>query len=105
MTPFFNPAEMLRLGLQTSVMMIEAQMVIGMRLMGMAGGWRVTPSENGRMIAEKPSALLASMLAAGRAAAAGATPHGIALAGLKPVRARTRSNVARLVRRGPKLPG
>jgi hypothetical protein len=44
-------------------------------------------------------------MAASKAAASGATPQGIALAALEPVRAKTRSNVARLARRGPKMPG
>lgn len=101
----FDPAEMMRLGLQTSMMMAEAQMVIAMRLMGMAGGWKVGPEENKRMVAEKSAAMVASSMATGRAVLAGASPQGVALAALKPIRARTRANARRLTKGGPKLPG
>jgi hypothetical protein len=104
MTPFLNPMDGFRLWLQTALMMGEAQMIIGMRLMGMAGVWRVLPSENARMVTEKSQAAMAAALAGGRALAAGAGPHAVALAAMKPVRAKTRANVARLARRGPKLP-
>lgn len=99
--PPFNPAEAMRLAMQTTAMLIEAQMVITMRLMGMAGGWRVAPSENTRMVSEKSTAMIAASVAAGRAIASGASPQGVALAALKPIRARIRSNVNRLAKRGP----
>jgi hypothetical protein len=101
MPPLFNPAATMRLMIQSSLMMTEAQMVIAMRLMGMAGGWRVSPSENARMVSEKTDAMMASGMAMGRAMAAGASPQGVALAALKPIRAKTRANARRLVRRGP----
>ncbi len=100
----FNPAEAIRLAVQTTMMMAEAQQVIAMRMMGMAGGWRVTPAENARMVREKSQAAMASGIAAHRAMAAGASPHGIALAALKPVRSKTRANAARLAKRGPGAP-
>jgi hypothetical protein len=100
----FNPMTMLHLSMQTTRMMAEAQMVIAMRLAGMAGGWRVTPDENTRMVQEKSTAMVQSAMAAGRAIAAGASPERVALAALKPVRAKTRANVARLARRGPGAP-
>ena len=103
--PALAPVEMMRLGFQTSMMMAEAQMVIAMRLMGMAGGWTVGPKENSVMVAEKSTAIVASGMAAGRAIAAGASPHGVALAALKPIRAKTRANARRLTKGGPKLPG
>ena len=95
---------MMRLGLQTALMMAEAQRVIAMRLIGMAGGWTVSHDENQRMVSEKSTAVIASGLAAGRAMMAGASPEGAALAALKPIRAKTRANAKRLTRGGPKLP-
>jgi hypothetical protein len=100
----YNPAKMMRLAIQSSLMMAEAQRVIAMRLMGMAGGWRVSPGENARMVSEKSTAMLASGMAAGRAMMAGTSPEGVALAALKPIRAKTRANAKRLTQRGPKLP-
>lgn len=105
MKPVTNTAELIRLTMQTSMMMVEAQMVIAMRLMGMAGGWKVGRGENRRMVAEKSTAMVASTVAAGRALASGASAQGVALAALKPIRAKTRANARRLTRSGPKIPG
>lgn len=103
----FKPStlpQMMQLSLQSSMMLAEANMVIAMRLWGMAGVWRVAPSENTRMVQEKTDAIQAASLAAGQAMMAGKSPHATALAALKPVRARTKSNVNRLAKRGPKIP-
>jgi len=97
--------QMLQLSMQSSMMLAEANMVIAMRLWGMAGVWRVAPSENTRMVQEKTDALQAASLAAGHAILAGKAPDTVALAALKPVRARTRSNVSRLAKRGPSILG
>ena len=102
--PARRPKQMMRLGLQTATMAAEAQMVIAMRLIGMAGGWKVSPGENRRMVSEKSAAMLASSVAAGRAMMAGAGPGGVTLAALKPIRAGTRANAKRLALRGPKVP-
>lgn len=59
--------QMLQLSMQSSMMLAEANMVIAMRLWGMAGVWRVAPSENTRMVQEKTDALQAASLAAGHA--------------------------------------
>ncbi|MGQ0566026.1 MAG: antifreeze protein [Gemmobacter sp.] len=105
MPPIFDPAAAMRLAFQSTMMLHEAQMVIAMRLMGLGGGWRVAPSENARMVTEKAQAMVASGMAAGRAVAAGASPQGVALAALKPVRTRTRANARRLTKAGPKFSG
>jgi hypothetical protein len=98
---FISPADGLRLWFHTAMMVSEAQMVIAMRLMGMAGMWRVPRGEDRRMVAEKAGAAMASGLAAGTALLQGKSPPEVALAALKPVRKRTRGNVTRLARRGP----
>jgi hypothetical protein len=100
-TPLGLGMEMTRLSTQMGLMMAEANMVILMRLWGMAGFWDVTPHENRRMFSEKSSAMRDSAFAAARAASLGHSPAGIAQAALKPVRHRTKSNVRRLTRRGP----
>ena len=105
MKPLMSPADAMRLALQSGMMLAEANMVIAMRLMGMGGLWRVTPSENARMMQEKSDAVVASGAAMMRAAMAGENPAKVALAGIKPVRAKTRANTARLGKRGPKMPG
>lgn len=94
----------LRLMQQSSMMMIEAQRVIAMRVAGMTGGWNVTPAEDGRMVREKTEAAVASASAMVRTAIAGGSAGAVASAGLKPVRRRTRANARRLALRGPKLP-
>jgi hypothetical protein len=99
-----TPLEMLRLSLQTGVMMAEAQMVIAMRVMGMAGMWRVTPGENSRMVNEKLHAGVQSAAAATRIAMSGGSISDVAHAALRPVRRATKSNVNRLAKRGPGAP-
>ena len=105
MKPPMTPHDAMRVAMQSGMMMAEANMVIAMRLMGMGGMWRVTPSENARMVKEKSDAAVASGAAMMRAVMAGENPAKVALAGIKPVRAKTRANTARLGKRGPKMPG
>lgn len=95
------PKELVRLSIQTSLMLAEAQMVIAMRMMGMMGLWRVMPSENTRMSSEKVTALGEAAMAASRAVMAGKLPVRVVEAALKPIRSKTSANVKRLVRRGP----
>lgn len=104
MSPFPSPAEAMRLAIQTSMMMAEANMVIAMRLMGMGGMWRVSPTENNRMVKEKTVAAVASGQAMGQAILAGKSPAKVALAGMQPMRSRTNANVTRLAKRGPGKP-
>ncbi len=104
MYPMMTPAQMISLSLKTGIMLAEAQMVIGMRMMGMMGLWRVTRSENARMSSEKVSALGQSALAVSQAIMTGKSPAAVAEVALKPIRRRTSSNVKRLARRGPGKP-
>lgn len=95
-----SPTEAMRLAMQSSMMMAEANMVIAMRVMGMGGMWRVNPSENARMVQEKTDAAIASGAAMTRALMAGHSPAKVALAAMKPVRAKTRANATRLAKQG-----
>jgi hypothetical protein len=105
MTRFMiSPLEVLQLQFRFGLMLAEAQMVIGMRMLGMAGLWRVTPSENARMVSEKLIAAQDVGVAATLAALQGKSPTIIAEHALKPIRRRTSMNAKRLVRRGPGKP-
>lgn len=100
MMPFPSQTEAMRLALQSGMMLAEANMVIVMRVMGMGGMWRVSPAENARMVQEKTDAAVASGAAMSRAIMAGQSPAKVALAGIKPVRDKTRANASRLAKRG-----
>lgn len=104
MYPMMTPAQMISLSLKTGMMLMDAQMVIGMRMMGMAGLWRVHPSENARMSSEKVSAIGQSAVAASTAMLTGKSAAQVAEAALKPIARRTKSNVKRLAARGPGKP-
>lgn len=99
-----NPFAFFLLTMRTGLMLIEAQQVIAMRLLGLAGLWRVSPGENARMLLEKLDAGTEAGLAATRALARGAPPVAVAGAALKPVARRTAANSRRLSKRGPKSP-
>lgn len=101
---FPTPIQMMSLSIRTAVMMTEAQMVFGMRLLGMAGMWRVSPTENARMVSEKVAAVQDATLAATKAAMQGKSPVNIAEHAMKPISRRTSANAKRLARRGPGTP-
>ncbi|MFM2355437.1 MAG: hypothetical protein RLZZ528_1173 [Pseudomonadota bacterium] len=95
-----TPLDCWRAGMEFATMMAEAQIVISLRLMGMAGVWNTPKGEHRRMVSEKAAAAQESGLAAARAMVSGAKPSEVARAALSPVRRRTRANVARLTKRG-----
>ena len=94
MTPF----DFMAPALEASHIMAESQMVIGMRLAGMAGLWPMAKSETDRMLAEKLAAGMDSAHAALRSGMAGGNISEMAMAAMKPVRAKTRANAKRLQR-------
>lgn len=104
MYPMMTPAQMISLSLKTGMMLMDAQMVIGMRMMGMAGLWRIHPSETARMSSEKMAAAAQSAVAASTAMLTGKSAAQVAEAALKPIARRTKSNVKRLATRGPGKP-
>ena len=85
-----------------SMMMVEANAIIAMRVLGMGGLWSVTPGERERMVSEKLRAVTRSAQATQRALWQGAGPEAVAAAALAPFRRTTRANMRRLSRRGPK---
>lgn len=82
---------------------VETQMVMAYRMMGMAGLWSVTPSEDGRMVSEKGPAFAKAMMAGTQAMMTGKRPDEVMLASARPLRRKTRSNVRRLSKRGPQI--
>ncbi len=89
--------------LQVGYLMAEANAVIGIRMMGMAGVWSVTPAEDGRMISEKVYAMTKATTDATKVAICGGTADQIASAAIKPIRKKTRANARRLGKRGMKV--
>ncbi|SMO99959.1 hypothetical protein SAMN06265221_1534 [Paracoccus laeviglucosivorans] len=102
-TPFF-PFQFVRVAVNTTIMLSQAQTVIALRMMGMAGFWSVTPAENTRMVQEKLRAGLQAGMAVQHAMLTGKTPVEVAEAALRPVARVTASNSRRLMKRGPTLP-
>ncbi|WP_186766532.1 antifreeze protein [Puniceibacterium confluentis] len=98
-----NPLHLWNATLQMTFLLIETQSVITMRLLGMAGLWNVTRSENTRMVDEKPPAMMQSAMNAVSATMNGARPDQIVTSAIRPLRAKTRSNTNRLAKRGPKF--
>lgn len=82
---------------------LETQMVMTYRMMGMAGLWSVTPSEDSRMVTEKLPAFNLAAAAGTRALLSGKRPDEVMLATARPLRRKTRSNVRRLSKRGPQI--
>ncbi|MBJ3763780.1 antifreeze protein [Maribius pontilimi] len=87
-------------GLQVAMVMAEAQGVIAMRLMGMAGIWSVTKTENRRMVSEKAHAMTKAVGDASVKMLQGAAPDAVAAAAIRPIRRATRANARRLTKRG-----
>lgn len=88
--------------MQVGLVMAESQAVIGMRLLGMAGIWSVTPSENARMVSEKVHALTKAASDSSMTLLRGGSPDAVAAAAIRPVRRATRANARRLTKRGLK---
>lgn len=98
-----NGLDLVRSSLQVSSLMWESQMVIAMRMMGMAGIWSVAASETDVMTAEKPEAFAKAANAAGKAALAGKRSDEILNAWTGSLRRKTGANMRRLAKRGPKV--
>jgi len=89
--------------MQFGYLMAEAQAVIAMRLLGMAGVWSVTPAEDARMISEKVYAMTKATTDSAKVAMSGGTVDQIAAAAIKPIRRKTRANARRLGKRGVRV--
>lgn len=83
--------DMIKLGM-------EAQAVVNMRMMGMAGLWPVAPSETSRMVTEKQFAMLDAINVTTNAALTGGMPETVLKDIIRQTRKRTTANVKRLSR-------
>ena len=83
-------------------MAVEAQTVIALRTLGRLGLWNTSPGEYPRMGFEKAEAFSQAAMAATTAAMNGARPDQVAMAAIKPLQRKTKSNVARLMKAGPR---
>jgi hypothetical protein len=90
-------------GLEMGQLMLETQMVMTYRILGLAGLWTVNKSENRRMVAEKAPAFIKASQAASAAAARGARPDEVVAAWVQPLRRATSSNAKRLGKSGPRF--
>lgn len=86
------------LSVRTAQMLADAQTVVAFRMLGMAGGWPVSPAENTRMVLEKGPTFIRAYGDAAVAAMKGKRPDEIAEAALRPIGRKTRSNAKRLSR-------
>jgi len=100
---FVTPTQAMQITVDTGTMLAEAQMVVAMRLFGMAGLWNVEPEENLRMVQEKVEAVTESATSTLQAMLSGKGSAAVAMAALDPVRNRTRANMQRLTDSGPGL--
>jgi hypothetical protein len=91
--------EMMKLQWRTAEMIMQAQTVIGLRMMGMAGLRPARADETARMVAEKQSAFAQSGIAAAGAMMAGKSMAQIYGMALTPIGRTTRANSRRLSRR------
>jgi hypothetical protein len=97
-----NPiGDMVEASVTMTAMLVEAQTVIGLRMLGLWGLWNLGPLEHRRMWAEKADAAQKGGRAMAGALMSGATAGEAALAAVDPVRRHTRANVRRLTARGP----
>jgi geranylgeranyl pyrophosphate synthase len=78
---------------------IEAQHVVALRMMRLAGGGALAHREARRMITEKSAALVAAQLAAAAALAGGRGPRIAAVRALRPYKRAVSRNRQRLSRR------
>ena len=93
----FNP--WLTLSLNTIQMGFEAQSVIALRMLRLAGGGARMEAEATRMITEKAATAAEAQAVAAVAAMKGNPPHIVAGKTLKVVKKRVRANKRRLLRR------
>ena len=78
----------------------EAQNVVALRVMGLAGIWNTPFDESWRMMAEKPKTFLVSGSEGAAALLSGKSPDKVVSATLEPLQQAARDNRVRLSERG-----
>ena len=79
---------------------VEAQNVVALRVMGLAGIWNTPVDESWRMMAEKPKTFLVSGSEGATALLAGKSPDKVVSATIEPLQQAARDNRLRLSERG-----
>lgn len=93
-----SPLSVLNLQMTYLSLLLEAQTVISLRLLGMAGAIPSKPGEVDRMFSEKPAAFAEAWFRAAEAVVAGKPADAIMDAAAKPLRRKVRSNRRRLMK-------
>jgi hypothetical protein len=93
-----TPFAIWKAGFDAWRMLAEAQAVIALRVMGMAGIWTLAEGETLRMITEKQQAFAQSALDGAAAAMRGQPPERILAAAVRPLGRKTSANARRLGR-------
>lgn len=101
---FGGPVALAFMWAENARLMAQAQTVIALRMMAMAGFWRQGPGEDTRMITEKQRAFADAGFAMWRAAMRGGDMASSLRAGMRPLDRTTSANIRRLGRLGPALP-
>jgi len=96
---FYTVFDFVRPAMAASKIMVEAQVVIGLRVAGMAGFWPMGQGETDRMVSEKVQASKDAAQALIRSAIAGGSLPDMAMAVMRPVGHVTKANARRLRRK------
>ena len=96
----FDPFSYWKTASDLTLTAMQAQSVIMLRTLGMAGLWSSSPKENQMMVREKQVAAMKSATNATLAISQGKSPNEIVRAAIKPYKQKTRANVKRLTKRG-----
>lgn len=93
-----SPFALLNLNMGLVSLIVEAQTVVTLRLLGLAGAIPSKPGEIDRMFREKPVAYTEAWFRAAEAVVAGKPADAIIEAAAKPLRRKVRANKRRLMR-------
>lgn len=93
-----DPFAAWRTGVALWSLAAEAQSVVTLRMLGMAGVLKAHPREGHTMLAEKGPAFARAAMAAGAAAAKGEGPEAVVAAAIRPLKRRTGANLRRLTK-------
>ena len=93
-----NPFALMALNMQMASLMVEAQTVVALRVMGMSGAIPASTDENALMINEKSTAIIDAYSAGTKAAMEGKTPDQIMSAAMEPVSRKVTANRKRLMK-------
>ncbi len=93
-----SPMAIWKSGFDAWRMLAEAQTVVALRMMGMAGFWTLSEGETTRMFTEKQQAFTQSALDSVAAAMRGQPPERVLAAAVRPLGRKTSANAQRLGR-------